>query len=118
MSKIVREQTTHIGGDETCGFKIKLPRRMTLREFCQEICNDVNLVEWGYFEIKPRNEEECFKTKFADYVTAGRNANSVGGFDPDSFDKELYETNKNKIVKSISGSGGWGRMDYMIELED
>lgn len=73
---------------------------MTVEDFIATVIEE-NPHEWGYIGIKngnaifgdPRMEYDCGK-----------------------YDSSSMESVKNAIVKKAKASGGWSRMDYLLEI--
>jgi len=78
--------------DETTPYMIKFNRKYTVEEFVKSI---LTKNEWGYIEING------FEVEYGCHSIAL----GLGCF----YDKE---------IKSCYASGGWGAMDYKIEVED
>ena len=97
-------QSTPVGGDCCCGYRVELDKEYTVAEFIQTVIeNEPN--EWGYIGIhKPR---EIFGKPYISY--------SCGKIESDI--RVMNEVLDRKIVK-VTASGGWSRMDYELYLEE
>lgn len=91
-------------GDCTAGYKVFLDKEYTLQEFVDAILTNKK-DEWGVIRIQKRN---CLWTRYPriDYrygsITSKPNIpEKVFGYK----------------VKSVTASGGWTAMDYIVTLE-
>ena len=96
----------HVGGpygDETSDFDIKIfPQPITVAQFIEEVMITFPK-EWGDIYLGPEvyNGDKIVKYKHGEYNITNLN---------------LYEKNKNKIIKSAKGHGGWSLMTYELEV--
>lgn len=106
---------THVGGpygDATSKYSVWLDREYTIGEFIAAILKNLPK-EWGYIGIDgvevinghhyrttfgvPKCEYRCGKLVSSEFTE---------------------EDLKRKIRKVVRASGGWTRMDYLLEVED
>lgn len=93
------KQNTETFGDETAGYTVELTKQYTLLEFINEVVSDER--EWGYIGIL--SVGAIFGSPNCEY----------------EFGKLLSELPSEimtKKVASAKASGGWSRMDYLLEL--
>lgn len=97
MGKLTFIQTAPTGGDETAPFDVEFKDSpLTVGEFINEILNDPDNT-WGTVEFV---DEDTKKSQYLSY--------DKGRPRTDFFWK------KEQVVKKITASGGWGRMDYRV----
>ena len=92
-------------GDQTREYIIKLYPNNTVRNVIQDIIS--NPREWGYIELKLGDWKERYYNRL-----------EYGHSVVINLDKVTYWKDKlDKKVISITGSGGWSRSDYQLEIE-
>jgi len=87
------KQNTKIYGDSTSGYLVILDKEYTINNFINEI---LTRKEWGYFFIND-NKYKYQNDKLINVI-----------------EKEILSTK----IKNISASGGWSRMDYIINTNN
>ena len=88
-------------GDATSTYSVRINKSsMTVEDFITTVIEE-NPKEWGYIGIK--NEDETFGNPRMKYRWGKYDSSSMEGV-------------KNAIVKSAKASGGWSRMDYLLEI--
>lgn len=90
------ERCSRIFGDETALYRVSTNKECTLGELVNAVLTRRH--EWGYLYVKG---VAGFEYRYGDIVGVQK------------FSKELLA---RKVLR-IKGSGGWSRMDYIIELE-
>lgn len=85
------QQATHIGGDETAGYKVILDKEFTVKELIDEILLQNT---WGTIYL-----DNGYKCEYK-----GKELLST-----------LSENDLSKKVIRVGASGGWGAMDYFIK---
>lgn len=96
-------QSTPTAGDCTAGYRVDLDKDYTLQEFIDAVLS--NKGEWGYINVAKR---DCAWYNFPGF--SYRYGEITG-------EPNLPEKVYNYKVKSVSASGGWSRMDYIVSLE-
>lgn len=96
-------QSTRTAGDSTAGYKVILDKEYTLREFIDAVLT--NKDEWGYIRVVKRDCAWYNYPRFSYYY------GEIPG-EP-NLPEEVY----GYKVKSVTASGGWTRMDYVVTLE-
>ena len=83
-------------GDATANYDVRISNGMTVMEFCNQINED----EWGSIDV---NDETL-----ANYYYGGKFRIA---------DNNLFKKVWMKRVKSAWANGGYGMMDYYLEVE-
>lgn len=83
-----------IGGDCTSRYALSLKKKATVREFIDAIISDKQ--EWGHISV---SDGPGIWFKNGEYQMSS------------NMEKML-----NKKVKKASASGGWSRMDYVLQV--
>lgn len=99
-------QSTPVSGDCTCGYKVLLEKEYTVRDFINTILSERS-GEFGYIGIYNPSmfwDRTC-GSPCAEY--------RYGQIALKNFDDKI----DGKMVSSVSASGGWGRMDYILHIE-
>lgn len=86
------KQITRTFGDETAGYSVTLDKEYTVSELFNEILSKKS--DWGYFTVKGSISSEY------------RWGNIISN---------IKQEDSEKKVLSVSASGGWSRMDYVID---
>lgn len=94
-------QSTPLAGDCTCGYRIELDKEYTVGEFIDIVLSEKDR-EFGYIGIY--NSSSIFGSPSCQY--------SRGELTTDNLTEDILNT----TIKSVSASGGWGRMDYLIHI--
>lgn len=95
---------TPTSGDCTAGYKVFLDKEYTLQGFVDAILTNKK-DEWGKIKIAKRN------SPWYDYPSIDyRNGNIINT-------PNIPETVFGYKVKSVTASGGWTAMDYIVTLE-
>lgn len=98
-------QSTPVSGDCTCGYNVKLDREYTVKDFIDTVLSERN-GEWGYIGIYDQSD-------FSGMHFGNPNAEyRYGKLVSDNFPEDIL----NKEIKSVSASGGWSRMDYVLKV--
>ena len=98
-------QSTPVSGDCTCGYKVLLDKEYTVQEFVDTVLTEKNK-EWGYIGIYDPS----------DFI--GRTSGSpcieyrYGEIKSEKFRNGIL----SQIILSVSASGGWSRMDYVLHI--
>lgn len=95
-------QSTPVAGDCTCGYRIELDKEYTVGEFINAVLSEKNK-EWGSIGIY--DGRSIFGSPGCQY--------EYGTLTTDN----LPEDTLNATINSVSASGGWSRMDYLIHME-
>ena len=93
------KQNTRTFGDETAGYAVELTKEYTVQEFVNEVVS--NKREWGYIGIS------CGRATFG---------NPNCEYKLGKLLSELPSEIMTKKIASAKASGGWSRMDYLLEL--
>ena len=93
------KQNTRTFGDETAGYAVELTKKYTVKEFVNEVLE--NDREWGYIGIS------CGGAIFGSPNCEFRNG---------KLESSLPDDVMNKEISGVKASGGWSRMDYLLEL--
>lgn len=93
-------QSTAIGSNCTCEYIIELDKEYTVREFIDTILKEKNR-EWGYIGIK------CIGTIFGKPYCEYSHGSLKYNLPTEILDKK---------VNRATASGGWSRMDYLIDI--
>lgn len=96
-------QSTPTAGDCTAGYKVTLDKEYTLQEFIDAVLT--NKGEWGYINVA---KGDC---AWYNYPRFSYRYGEVYG-EP-NLPEEVY----GYKVKSVTASGGWSAMDYIVTLE-
>ena len=88
------------GSDCTSQYYVTVPNGMTVREFIDEWMEDTS--EWGYFGIN--NGVSVFGSPRCEYSHGEIVTNPL----PDNY--------LDAPIKSVSGSGGWSRSDFIFTI--
>lgn len=98
-------QTTPVSGDCICRYGIILDREYTVKDFIDTVLSE-RAGEWGYIGIYDQSDfvGRHFGNPNAEY----RYEKLVS----DNFPEDIL----NKEIKSVSASGGWSRMDYILHI--
>lgn len=91
-------QISEVRGDETSSYKVDGYKSTTVREFVEEVLID-KPQEWGYIAINGSfvaNKNRC-EYKWGKLIVPF----------PD-------ESILDKTIISVTGDGGWSRMDYQV----
>ena len=99
-------QTHPTGSDCTAPYKV-VEFMPTVKEFIDEVFSERPKGEWGIIKIIDKDHEPN-KIAEAEY----RNGCFVG------FTKEKIEPYFDREIEEISAVGGWGSMDYFVELKE
>ena len=99
-------QTHATGGDCTAPYKV-VEFMPTVKEFIDEVFSERPKGEWGIIKIVDKDNVPN-KIAEAEY----RNGCFVG------FTKEKIEPYFDREIEEISAAGGWGSMDYFVELKE
>lgn len=98
-------QSTPESGDCTCGCKVLLDKEYTVQEFVNTVLLEKNK-EWGYIGIYNPS----------DFIGRTSGNPSIeyryGEITSEKFGNDIL----NKKVLSVSVSGGWSRMDYVLHV--
>jgi hypothetical protein len=89
---------TPVSYDCTCGYRIEMDKEYTILEFINTILTEKDL-EWGWFKICNGHSTvigPSFEYNYGSLVTP------------------ICNEIRSMRVKSVSASGGWSRMDYII----
>lgn len=89
-------------GDDTWDYLITTDNK-TVGDFIREVLKNKN--EWGYFGIYNSKTISAFGNPRCEY--------SFGDIIGDPLPQEYL----SKEIKSVSGSGGWSRSDYLFVVE-
>lgn len=92
-------QSGPISGDCTAPYEVSLDKEYTVRTFINEVLTREN--EWGYIGIE--NGYAIFGDPFCEY-RHGKLASKMN--------EEILD----KPVLSVSASGGYTRMDYLLKI--
>lgn len=91
-------------GDCTAGYKVFLDKEYTLQEFVDAILTNKK-DEWGVIRIPKRNcawyRFPCISYRYGNITNKSNIPEKVFGYK----------------VKSVTASGGWTAMDYLVTLE-
>lgn len=93
------KQISQSAPDCTVDFSVCMSRPYTLKEFVREI---TTFKEHGYLYIYS-SEFRCIEVKY-DY----------NKFEPTEYFKRI----ENRLIKEVTASGGWGRIDYYIDATE
>ena len=96
-----------VHGDCTSTVYYELTRPCTVRELCEYIVS--NDREWGYIGIKVPGT--IFGEPRIEY-SGGKFVDKDGNEIKFNFPKDIAD----KTVKKVHASGGWSRMDYLLEI--
>ena len=88
--------------DDTWDYIITTDNK-TVGDFINEVLKNKN--EWGYFGIYNSKNNSAFGNPRCEYS------------DGKIIGEPLSQEYLNKEIKSISGSGGWSRSDYLFVVE-
>lgn len=96
----ILKRSSRIYGDECCDYNVIFDKQYTLEEFINSVLS--NKREWGYIGIY---DAKTFRgNPYIEY----RDGKIING----AFPREYY----NKTIKQSTASGGWSRMDYVLQL--
>lgn len=98
-------QSTPESGDCTCGYKVLLDKEYTVKEFVDTVLTEKNK-EWGYIGIY--NPSDFFGRTSGNLCIEYR----YGKITTENFGNDIL----NKKIMSVSASGGWSRMDYILHI--
>ena len=93
MIKLFFRQTAPTGGDETAPYDVLLEQKCSVDDFVTAV---LNRREWGYITIKGRGQIEY---RYDELVSTTLNCDDM-----------------SKLIKSVHAAGGWGSMDYYLEI--
>jgi len=98
-------QSTPVSGDCTCGYNVKLDREYTVKDFIDTVLSE-RAGEWGYIGIYDQSDfvGRHFGNPNAEY--------RYGKLVSYNFPEDIL----SKEIKSVSASGGWSRMDYVLHI--
>ena len=98
-------QSTPVSGDCTCGYNVILDREYTVKDFIDTVLSE-RAGEWGYIGIYDQSDfvGRHFGNPNAEY--------RYGKLVSDNFPEDIL----SKEIKSVSASGGWSRMDYVLHI--
>lgn len=94
-------QTSETFGDCTALYSVELSKPYTVKEFIKEV---LKRKEWGYIGIENRFGESIFGDPNCEYK--GKTI----------ITENLPEEILSQPIKKVRASGGWSRMDYIIEI--
>ena len=94
-------QNTPTGGDCTAGYAVTLDKEYTVEELINEV---LTYNEWGYIGIY--NEGQAW------FERGTPNCE----YRQDKLVTEMQPEALHRKIKSVTASGGWSRMDYVIKL--
>lgn len=94
------EQNTSTGGDETAGYLVELSGEYTLQKFVNEVVS--NDARWGC--IRASSETSFFGEHKCEY----KRGKLLSNFSPEIMGKKVISANAR---------GGWGCMDYFLQLD-
>lgn len=100
MLKVKFIQTGKTAGDETTPYTVSLNQECSVDEFIAWVLKQN---EWGYIGI--RNPGHIFGSPKCEY----RGVTIVN--------TEFTEEDLSRMVATVSASGGWSRMDYLLTLK-
>lgn len=89
-------QTSETFGDCTALYSVEMDKPYTVKEFIKQV---LKRKEWGYIEIENRYGDPKCEYKGKTIIT-----------------ENLPEEILSQPVVKVRASGGWSRMDYIIEL--
>lgn len=100
---IILKQSSHVFGDCTANYDVKISsdKPINVRQFIDYILKNYPK-EWGYIGIF--DEVSAFGTPKCEYRYG-------------KLTKDIDESVKGLIIKSINASGGYSRMDYVLHIE-
>lgn len=96
-------QCTPTGGDCCAGYRIDLDKEYTVESFINTVLSE-RTNEWGDIGIRSKGKaygipQCCYR---------------YGKIATNSLPKEVL----SKGISNVSASGGWTRMDYILELQE
>lgn len=98
-------QCTPTRGDCTAGYRVDLDKEYTLQEFIDAVLTNKKKDEWGGIKIAKRDcawyRYPCIGYRYGKITSEPNLPENVYGYK----------------VKTVSASGGWTAMDYIITLE-
>ena len=97
------KQTSKVRGDETASYSVTNYRSKTVGEFIKEVLETMPN-EWGYIKVKQDG---------VSWLSYPRCEYKWG-----KLIQDIDEKYKSLRIKSMTGDGGWSRMDYEIEVEN
>ena len=123
-------------GDETRDYNIQVSENATVGDVIKDIVS--NKSEWGYIGLKSDNPKDVFGAHAFEYEHGEiykheEKENKPIDIDEDNFDihtsptdftqdkhelydEEFWNSISDRKVISMTGSGGWTRIDYLIEI--
>lgn len=92
-------------GDQCYGYKLRMERPCTVREFIEEILRQ-RPGEWGAFEITPLADYGYYTGRElrVEFEKGGKLKNSIP------------EAAAGKLVQKAKARGGWTAMDYFVAI--
>ena len=100
------ESITPERGDCTRGYDVVLDKEYTVKEFIETVFKELS-GEWGYFGIR------VSKGGFSERVFGNPCCEYKWG----KLLSTLPEEYLDKKIVSVTGDGGWSRMDYLFSVE-
>ena len=94
-------QTSETFGDCTALYSVEMTKPYTVREFIKQV---LKRKAWGYIGIENRFGESIFGDPNCEYKGSK------------IITEELPEEILNQPFVKVRASGGWSRMDYIIEI--
>lgn len=98
------QQCGQVSGDCTAPYNVILDKVYTVEEFITTVLEHLSN-EWGYIGIMDANARNIFGNPNCEY-SHGKLSTAM----PESF--------MNRKIHRAHASGGWSRMDYLLELEN
>lgn len=100
MSENIHISCGPAGGDCTAPYYVTLAKKMTVKEFIDEWIQ--NEREWGYFYVKEK-DKGWWQYPSCEYRYG-------------KIKKDDIEQYHDKVIKEVSGSGGWSRSDFTFTV--
>lgn len=101
-------QTTKMLGDATCWFKAEgLPDALNLADAIKLILATIEKDEWGHIDVEYEGAEGFLGDKVVEYRYG----------EVKKWDDGLFNAFNNRAVDKIQANGGWGMMNYYINLK-
>ena len=99
---ITFEQISDTRSDCTASYKVELSQQCTVKEFINLVFKE-RAGEWGYIGIYKDKMNSFFGDPYCEY----RYGCLLTTLPEEFLDKQII---------SVSGNGGWSRMDYLLEV--
>ena len=112
---IRREQVGDTRGDATAKYSVTLGKDATVKQFIHEVLHGTYSDEWGKIYIVDDLDQITFSSRRTSPQFEYRYGRIVA-VTKSSYNK-LMRLYGKKVIKRVSGDGGWSNMDYYIEVE-